>query len=171
MSQFHLRISGLICEALGFLQVSYAVQILINFDEYHDSNPRLAFDNFVKDCNSKNLGFQSYSEYMCHIIDAMIEQIDENTSNDATGRQTVMGAVESTAVRRHISPDHICHQFDAPSDVVIRDFHDSTKTRGFLTGLLPLPPPPCWITSTWPLSSKPLVYLITSSQDSPFSQD
>ena len=119
-------------EALGFLQVSHTVQILINFNECHDSNPRLAFDNFVKDCNSKILGFQSYSEYMCHIIDAMIEQIDENTSNDATGRQTVMGAVESTAIRRHISPDHICHQFDASSDIVIRDFHDQTKTRGFL---------------------------------------
>ena len=119
-------------EALGFLQVSHTVQILINFNVCHDSNPKLAFDNFVKDCNSKNLGFQSYSEYMCHIIDAMIEQIDENTSNDATGRQTVMGAVESTAVRRHISPDHICHQFDASPDVVIRDFHDQTKTRGFL---------------------------------------
>ena len=119
-------------EVWGFLQVSHTAKILINFQELYQSNPRSAFEDFVKDSNSRKLGFQSYREYMCHLIDVMIEQIDENITNDVVNRQNVMGSVESTVVRRHIPPSHTWYQLDTFSDTVVRDFHDPSKTRGFL---------------------------------------
>ena len=62
----------------------------------------------------------------------MIEQIDENSTNDVVNRQTVVGSAESTVVGRHIPPSHTWHHLDAFSDTVVRDFHDPSKTRGFL---------------------------------------
>ena len=106
-------------EVVGFLQVSHTEKILIKFQELYESDPRSAFEDFVKDSNSRKLGFQSYHEYMCHLIDVMIEQIDQNSTNDVVNHQTVVGSAESTVVRRHIPPSHTWHKLDAFSDTIV----------------------------------------------------
>ena len=86
----------------------------------------------MKDLYSKEKRFQSYSDYISHLIDKMIDQIDKNIANQAIKGQTVMCNAEFTAVRHHNMPHQYCQQLDAPSDVVVRDFHDPDKVRGFL---------------------------------------
>ena len=49
-------------EALGFLQVSYTMQVLVNFCGDQESHPRLVHEEYVKDLNSRNRGFKSYPD-------------------------------------------------------------------------------------------------------------
>ena len=119
-------------EALGFLQVSHTVQVLVNFCGDRESNPRLVHEEYVKDLHSRNRGFKSYPDYILHIIDKMIDQIDKNSVKETVNCQTVMCSAESTVIHHHNTPCNSWNQVDTLSDVVVRDFHDPGKTRGFM---------------------------------------
>ena len=62
----------------------------------------------------------------------MIDQIDNDVTNETVNTHTVMSNSEFTALRHHNLPHQCWQQLDTPSDVVVRDFHNQDKVRGFL---------------------------------------
>ena len=86
---------------MGFLQLSHTLQVLVNFWGRQESHRTVVYDDYVKDLYNKEKGFQSYSDYISHLIDKTIDQIDKNIANQAIKGQTVMCNAEFTAVRHH----------------------------------------------------------------------
>ena len=66
----------------------------------------------------------------------MIDQIDKDVTNETVNAHTVMFNAEFTAVRHYNSPHQCWQQLDAPSDVIVRDFHDQDKVRAFCLVIL-----------------------------------
>ena len=111
-------------DTIGYLQVSHNIQIFVNFRENGNSNPNLVFKYYEKDRHSGDSGFNSYSDYVVHLIDKMIDQADQNKRNWVNTDHTVMKNAESTTVHRYRIVHSPLHQVDTHSDVVTHDFHD-----------------------------------------------
>ena len=88
-------------------------------------------DNHKKYLCSRNLGFHSYSDYTCHLIDKMIDQADQSSKNMTHIIQSVEETIDSMPICCQTT-HHCLHHIDAHPDAIICDFHDPSKTRGFL---------------------------------------
>ena len=165
-------------EALGFLQT---VQVLVNFCGDKESDPRLVHEEYVKDLHSRNRSFKSYPDYILHIIDKTIDQIDKNSVKETVNCQTVMCSAECTIVHHHNTPCNAWNQVDTLPDIVVRDFHDPGKTRGFMAHksmefqfIGPDRPPPTSTTLSDYINMATIIeatgYLITSWLDFLFIQ-
>ena len=108
-----------------------SISMFITFCEYkcQDLDPKSCYRDYEKDNFSKKLGFKSYTEYMEHMIDMIIDQQEPISSIIDDGVNTVMNDA-CPCVNSHpfVFPKHLSEL----SDAVVSDFNDIHKTKGFL---------------------------------------
>ena len=119
---------------VGYLEIVFTAVIPILFSEpFNDSgDPKLTYDNHMKDVWYTQTYGCSYTDYMEQLIDKLILQQDHPVTHDRDDNRSVTKTVVSTASNHTIAavpiPPHIYFvQANHNHDVA-----DSSKTIGFL---------------------------------------
>ena len=138
----HIKILTCSNTQTGYLQIIYCITVPILFDlDFQIREPKLAHENYVKDMYSFENNNCSYTEHMQSIIDHLInlqmsdqgpdgphKMGTETQSCNSSDRHLKQGVTPHVAV----CPSFRLHLSDTFSDVVIHDFNNKHKTKGYL---------------------------------------